>query len=54
MSLLAACIRGALLGITVQQTLFTEFNTLCTEYISFILGSVNKAVNPKTRADARG
>lgn len=27
---------------------------LCTEYISFILGSENKAVNPKTRADAGG
>lgn len=53
-SQLAAHIRGALLGITAQQTLFTEFNRLCTEYISFILGSENKAVNPKTRADARG
>lgn len=53
-SRLAACVRGALLGIAVEQTLFTEFNMLCTEHISFILGSVNKAVSPKTRADTRG
>lgn len=43
-----------LLILQFNQRPFAEFNMQCSEYISFILGSVNKTVSPEMRADTSG